>query len=38
MRLNHLTLWEALASHRLTAFVRQEETRGVELAKGSRPR
>ena len=35
MRPNHLTLREALASHRLNAFVRQEEARGVELARGS---
>jgi len=30
-----LTLREALASDRLEDFVRQEETRGVELANGS---
>lgn len=30
-----LTLREALASNRLEAFVRQEEARGVEFAKGS---
>jgi hypothetical protein len=35
MRPNYLTLREALASDRLEAFVRQEEARGVELAKGS---
>jgi hypothetical protein len=35
MRPNHLTLREALASRRLNAFVRQEEARGVELARGS---
>jgi len=33
--MGHLTLREALASDRLEAFVRQEETRGVELANGS---
>jgi hypothetical protein len=32
---NYLTLREALAYDRLDAFVRQEETRGVELANGS---
>ena len=30
-----LTLREALASHRLEDFVRQEEARGGELANGS---
>ena len=35
MRTNYLTLREALASHRLDALVRQEETRGVELVNGS---
>ena len=30
-----LTLREALAEDRLDDFVRQEEDRGVELAKGS---
>jgi len=35
MRPNDLTLREALASQRLNAFVRQEEARGVELARGS---
>jgi hypothetical protein len=30
-----LTLREALASNQLEAFVRQEQTLGVELAKGS---
>ena len=35
MRRNYLTLGEALASHRLDAFVRQEEARGVELVYGS---
>ena len=30
-----LTLREALASDQLEAFVRQEEARGVEFAKGS---
>ena len=35
MRQNYLTLREALASHRLDAFVRQEEARGVELVNGS---
>ena len=35
MRQNYLTLREALASHRLDALVRQEETRGVELVNGS---
>ena len=29
-----LTLREALASNRLEAFVRQEEARGVEFARG----
>jgi len=35
MRYRRLTLREALASDRLEDFVRQEETRGVELANGS---
>ena len=35
MRRNYLTLREALASHRLDAFVLQEEARGVELVNGS---
>ena len=35
MGYRRLTLREALASDRLEAFVRQEETRGVELANGS---
>jgi uncharacterized protein YehS (DUF1456 family) len=35
MRSMRLTLREALASDRLDAFVRQETSRGVELAKGS---
>jgi hypothetical protein len=33
--MERLTLREALASDRLEAFVRQEETRGVELVAGS---
>ena len=35
MGYKRLTLREALASDRLEDFVRQEETRGVELANGS---
>ena len=35
MGYRRLTLREALASDRLEDFVRQEETRGVELANGS---
>jgi hypothetical protein len=35
LRQDQLTLREALASNRLEAFVRQEEARGVEFAKGS---
>jgi hypothetical protein len=31
----HLTLREALASHRLLDFVRQAEARGYELVRGS---
>jgi hypothetical protein len=33
--MERLTLREALASDRLEAFVRQEETHGVELVVGS---
>jgi hypothetical protein len=33
--MERLALREALASDRLEAFVRQEETRGVELVAGS---
>jgi uncharacterized protein YehS (DUF1456 family) len=33
--MGHLSLREALASHRLANFVQQEEDRGVELAHGS---
>jgi hypothetical protein len=33
--MERLTLREALASDRLEAFVRQEETHGVELVTGS---
>ena len=33
--MERLTLRDALASDRLEDFVRQEETRGVELANGS---
>ena len=33
--MGHLSLREALASDRLANFVRQEESRGVELAHGS---
>jgi hypothetical protein len=32
---HELTLREALAEDRLDDFVRQEEVRGIELAKGS---
>jgi hypothetical protein len=35
LRQEQLTLREALASNRLEAFVRQEQDRGVEFAKGS---
>jgi hypothetical protein len=35
MRFIRLTLREALASDRLEVFVRQEASRGVELARGS---
>jgi hypothetical protein len=35
LRREQLTLREALASNRLEAFVRQEQDRGVEFAKGS---
>jgi hypothetical protein len=35
LRSEQLTLREALASDQLEAFVRQEQARGVELAKGS---
>ena len=35
LRSEQLTLREALASNQLEAFVRQEQTLGVELAKGS---
>jgi uncharacterized protein YehS (DUF1456 family) len=35
MGYKRLTLREALASDRLEDFVRQEETRGFELANGS---
>ena len=35
LRQDQLTLREALASNQLEAFVRQEEARGVEFAKGS---
>jgi hypothetical protein len=34
-RPEQLTLREALASNQLEAFVRQEQDRGVEFAKGS---
>jgi hypothetical protein len=33
--MDDLTLREALALDRLEAFIRQEETRGVELMRGS---
>jgi hypothetical protein len=35
LRSERLTLREALASNQLEDFVRQEQARGVELAKGS---
>ncbi len=35
MESRHLTLREALAHDQLEQFVRQEETRGVELGRGS---
>jgi hypothetical protein len=35
MERRYVTLREALATDQLEAFVRQEETLGVELAKGS---
>jgi hypothetical protein len=35
MESRHLTLREALAHDQLEQFVRQEETRGIELGRGS---
>jgi hypothetical protein len=35
VRREQLTLRQALASNQLEAFVRQEQDRGVEFAKGS---